>query len=73
MLVTDLTQSPYLNVFNVQKIKELLEKSGEDVPDDLDVSLAAKVAHDAKITTLLTGRIYREQSELVIEVELRDG
>ncbi len=73
MLVTDLTQSPYLNVFNVQKIKELLEKSGEEVPDDLDVSLAAKVAHDAEITTLLTGRIYREQSELVIEVELRDA
>ena len=29
MLVTDLTQSPYLNVFSVQKIKELLEKSGQ--------------------------------------------
>lgn len=73
MLVTDLTQSPYLNVFNVQKIQELLKQAGEEVPEDLDVSLAAKVALDAKITTLLTGRIYRENNELVIEVELRDA
>ena len=73
MLVTDLTQSPYLNVFNAQKIQELLVQSGEEVPENIDVTLAAKVARDAKIETLLTGRIYKDSGELVIEVELRDA
>ena len=73
MLVTDLTQSPYLNVFNTQKIQELLVQSGEEVPENIDLTLAAKVARNAKIETLLTGRIYNESGELVIEVELRDA
>ncbi|MHC4150289.1 MAG: tetratricopeptide repeat protein, partial [Planctomycetota bacterium] len=73
MLTTDLTQSRDLNVVTVQRLQELLARQVEEVPNNIDVSLAIKVARDAEIESILTGRIYTEGSELFIEVELRDA
>ncbi len=73
MLTTDLTQSRDLNVVTVQRLQELLARQVEEVPNNIDVSLAIKVARDAEIESILTGRIYTEGGELFIEVELRDA
>ncbi|MEE9610360.1 MAG: tetratricopeptide repeat protein, partial [Desulfatiglandales bacterium] len=72
MLATDLKQSHYLNVVTVQRLQELLAHKGPHVSDNIDVSLAIKVASDADIENILAGRIYRQRGELFIEVEVRD-
>lgn len=70
MLVTDLTQSPYLNVVNAQRLQELLTRASGNTPNDIDISVAVNVAHDAQIETVLAGRVFRNADDLVIEVEL---
>ncbi len=71
MLVTELSQSPYLNVVTMRRLTEVARRMGKAQKDLTDLSFAAMVARMAKAQTLLTGRFYRASDSLRIDVELR--
>jgi tetratricopeptide (TPR) repeat protein len=73
MLVTELTQSPYLNVIPAKRLNEFASqhnKSEEELSDPVN---AVNIATHLNAEILLFGRIYPDEDSLCIDVDLIDG
>jgi tetratricopeptide (TPR) repeat protein len=71
MLVAELSQSPYLNVVTMKRLSEIATRLGRRPEELVDLSVAAMVASEGGVETLLTGRFYRDSDSLRIDVDLR--
>jgi len=72
MLATELKQSPTLDVLTPARLDQLLEGTGRTSVDIIGDATAERIARDASVQTILTGRYYRDETNLVIDAELRD-
>ncbi|MEJ2544967.1 MAG: tetratricopeptide repeat protein [Calditrichaceae bacterium] len=72
MFVTELSQSPYLNIINMKNLVELAEQSGIKEQELIKPATALDIARKADSDLLLSGKFYQLNDSMYIEVELRD-
>ncbi len=72
MFVTELSQSPYLNIINTKNLVELAEQSDLTEQDLIESTVALDMARKADSDLLLSGKFYQQNDSMYIEVELRD-
>jgi tetratricopeptide (TPR) repeat protein/TolB-like protein len=72
MFVTELSQSPYLNIINTKNLIELAEQSDLTEQDMIEPAVALDMARKADSDLLLSGKFYQYNDSMYIEVELRD-
>jgi tetratricopeptide (TPR) repeat protein len=70
MFVTELSQSPYLNIVPIKRISEIAHKHGQSEDQLNDPSIASVIAKEAQAEIVLTGRIYPLGDSLCIDVDL---
>ncbi len=73
MLVTELSQSPYLNVITMNRLQEIAQQTGNGNANLDKLSLAAIAAGNAQADIVLSGRFFRNGDSLRIDVELQDA
>ncbi|MEE9264967.1 MAG: tetratricopeptide repeat protein, partial [Vicinamibacteria bacterium] len=72
MLVTDLAQTPGLDVVSSQRIHEILKRIGHDDLDSIDKSVVAEVARKAGAGAVVVGSIFKSGDEIRIDVQVED-
>jgi len=72
MLVTELTQSPYLNVIPTNRLAEIAAKLGRSVLDLKNPTVALVVARETNAELTLSGRFYQQDGRITIDAELLD-
>ncbi|MEE9289293.1 MAG: tetratricopeptide repeat protein, partial [Bacteroidota bacterium] len=72
MLVAELGQSPYLNIVPMNRLSDVAQRLGKETGDVGDVAVAQVVARDAQVEMILSGRFYRDGTDLRIDSDLRD-
>lgn len=72
MFVTELSQSPYINIINMKNLSELAEQSDMTEKDLFKPAVALEMARKAKSDLLLSGKFYQINDSMYIEVELKD-
>ena len=70
MFVTELSQSPYLNIVPIKRISEIAKEHGKSEAQLNDPSVASVIAKEAKAEIVLTGRIYPLGDSLCIDVDM---
>ncbi len=70
MFVTELSQSPYLNIIPTKRIYEVAQKHGKKEKELEDPSVAAMIARQTNAEIVLTGRIYPLGDSLCIDVDM---
>lgn len=71
MLVTELIQSPFLNVITVKQLTEISAQNGSSGNLD-DVQSAINTAKETNAEIILTGKFYQKATNLGIDVEMID-
>ncbi len=71
MLITDLSQSPYLNVIPLKRLNEILKQLNRSEKDLSDRALMAEVARKANSEIFLFGQFEKNSDSLNIYVEIR--
>jgi non-specific serine/threonine protein kinase len=72
MLLTDLAQTPGLDVVSRQRILEVLKQIGADDLESLDASLVLEVARRAGAGAVVGGSIYEVGDSVRIDVQVED-
>ena len=72
MLLTDLAQTPGLDVVSRQRILEILKQVGEDDLEAIDASLIPEVARQAGAGAVVGGSIYKVGDDIRIDVQVED-
>ena len=72
MLLTDLAQTPGLDVVSSQRIHEILEDVGQENVDAIDKSVIADIASRAGAGAVVVGSIFKHGEEIRIDVQLED-
>jgi TolB-like protein/predicted Ser/Thr protein kinase len=72
MLLTDLAQTPGLDVVSRQRILEILKQIGEDNLEAVDASLIPEVARQAGAGAVVGGSIYKVGDDIRIDVQVED-
>ncbi len=72
MLVTELTQSPFLNVITIQHLNEIAQQNGSTSGGKDEIQAAINAAKETNAEIILTGKFYQQAGHLGIEVELID-
>jgi tetratricopeptide (TPR) repeat protein/predicted Ser/Thr protein kinase len=72
MLLTDLAQTPGLDVVSRQRIQQILKQVGEDQLEALDASLVPEIARRAGAGAVVGGSIYKLGDEIRIDVQVED-
>jgi tetratricopeptide (TPR) repeat protein/TolB-like protein/predicted Ser/Thr protein kinase len=72
MLVTDLAQTPGLDVVPTQRVQELLKQVGKEDAEALDQSVISEVARRAGAGAVVVGSIFKSGDEIRIDVQLED-
>ena len=72
MLLTDLAQTPGLDVVSSQRIHEILRQIGQDNLESIDKSVVAEVARKAGAGAVVVGSIFKSGDEIRIDVQLED-
>ena len=72
MLLTDLAQTPGLDVVSRQRILEILKEVGEDNLEAIDASLIHEVARQAGAGAVVGGSIYKVGDNIRIDVQVED-
>ncbi len=72
MLLTDLAQTPGLDVVSRQRILEILKQVGEDDLKAIDASLIPEVARRAGAGAVVGGSIYKVGDDIRIDVQVED-
>jgi tetratricopeptide (TPR) repeat protein len=72
MFVTELSQSPYLNIINSKNLLELARQTGLTDQDLFKPANALSMARRAETDLLLSGKFYQHNDSMYIEVDLRD-
>ena len=72
MLVTDLAQTPGLDVVSTQRIHEILTQLGQEDLDSVDKSVVSEVARRAGAGAVVLGSIFKSGDEIRIDVQVED-
>ncbi|HES59368.1 MAG TPA: tetratricopeptide repeat protein, partial [Caldithrix sp.] len=72
MFVTELSQSPYLNIVSMTSLAELAEQANLSEKDIFKPAIAIDLAKRAKTDLLLSGKFYQVKDSMYIEVKLTD-
>jgi tetratricopeptide (TPR) repeat protein len=72
MLVTDLAQTPGLDVVSSQRIHEILQQVGQDNLESIDKSVVTEVARRAGAGAAVVGSIFKSGDEIRIDVQVED-
>jgi tetratricopeptide (TPR) repeat protein len=72
MLVTDLAQTPGLDVVSSQRIHEILKQVGQENLESIDKSVVAEVARKAGAGAVVVGSIFKSGDEVRIDVQVED-
>jgi tetratricopeptide (TPR) repeat protein/tRNA A-37 threonylcarbamoyl transferase component Bud32 len=72
MLLTDLAQTPGLDVVSSQRIHEILKDVGQENVDAIDKSLVADIAQRAGAGAVVVGSIFKLGEEIRIDVQIED-
>ena len=73
MLVTELTQSPYIDVIPINLLLETVQKLGKSNGDLDNISLVAQAARQLNAERILSGKFYKMDSRLFITVDIIDA
>ena len=72
MLVTDLAQTPGLDVVSRQRIQEILRQIGKDELEAIEASLVPEIARRAGAGAVVGGSIYKLGDQVRIDVQVED-
>ena len=72
MLVTDLAQTPGLDVVSSQRIHEILKQIGQEDLESIDKSVVTEVARRAGAGAVVVGSIFKSGEEVRIDVQVED-
>ena len=72
MLLTDLAQTPGLDVVSSQRIHEILKQIGQDDLESIDKSVVSEVARKAGAGAVVVGSIFKSGDEVRIDVQVED-
>jgi len=72
MLVTDLAQTPGLDVVSSQRIHEILQQVGQENLESIDKSVVTEVARRAGAGAAVVGSIFKSGDEIRIDVQVED-
>ncbi len=72
MLITDLAQTPGLDVVSSQRIQEVLEDIGEGELETIKRSLVPEIARRAGAGAVVVGSIFKSGQEIRIDVQIED-
>jgi tetratricopeptide (TPR) repeat protein len=72
MLVTDLAQTPGLDVVSSQRIHEILTEIGQEDLDTINKSLVPEIAQRAGAGAVVVGSIFKSGPEIRLDVQVQD-
>jgi tetratricopeptide (TPR) repeat protein len=72
MLLTDLSQTPGLDVVSSERIHEILKQVGEDSLEGIDKSVVSEIARRAGVGAVVVGAVFKSGSEVRIDVQVED-
>jgi tetratricopeptide (TPR) repeat protein len=72
MLVTDLAQTPGLDVISSQRIQEILTEIGEDNLENINKSVVPEIAQRAGAGAVVVGSIFKSGSEIRLDVQVQE-
>ena len=72
MLLTDLAQTPGLDVVSSQRVHEILKDIGQENVESIDKSLVADIARRAGAGAVVVGSIFKLGDEIRIDVQVED-
>ena len=72
MLITDLAQTPGLDVVSSQRIEKILKQIGEEDLESLDQSVVDEVARQAGAGAVVMGSIFKSGEEIRLDVQVQD-
>src|SRR3990172_9582484 len=72
MLVTDLAQTPGLDVVSSQRIHEILKQIGQENLESIDKGVVTEVARRAGAGAVVVGSIFKSGEEVRIDVQVED-
>ncbi len=72
MLLTDLAQTPGLDVVSSQRVHEILKQIGQDNTETIDKGIAAEVARRSGAGAVVVGSIFKSGEEIRIDVQVED-
>ena len=72
MLVTDLAQTPGLDVVSSQRIHEILTEIGQADLDNIDKSMVPEIAKRAGAGAVVIGSIFKSGDEIRLDVQVQD-
>jgi len=72
LLITDLTESEYVQVVSSQRLYDILKQLGREGTKKIDRSVATQIAKKAKAKWMLVGNILNMEPEIIITAQLVD-
>jgi len=72
MLITDLAQTPGLDVVSSERIQKILKQIGQEDLEHIDKSLVDEVAQRAGAGAVVVGSIFKSGSDVRIDVQVQD-
>ena len=72
MLLTDLAQTPGLDVVSSQRVAEILRQVGSDDLERIEKNVAAEVARRSGAGAVIVGAIFKAGDEIRIDVQVED-
>jgi len=72
MLVTDLAQTPGLDVVSSERIQKILRQIGQEDLENIDKSVVDEVARRAGAGAVVVGSIFKSGEEVRIDVQVQD-
>ena len=72
MLITDLAQTPGLDVVSAQRIQEILAQLGEEDLETIKRSLVPEIARRAGAGAVVVGSIFKAGDQIQIDVQIED-
>jgi len=73
MLETELSQSPYLNIIDAQRLTNIAAELNFPENYSENINFLIQISKIAKIDILISGRYYKQQDSLFIDVEMRNA
>jgi tetratricopeptide (TPR) repeat protein/predicted Ser/Thr protein kinase len=73
LLITDLSESEYLEVMSRQRLFDILRALGKEDLKGIDESVASEVAKRAGVRWVLTGSVFQIEPNIVITSEISDA
>ena len=72
MLITDLAQTPGLDVVSSERIQKILKQIGQDDLENIDKGVVDEVARRAGAGAVVVGSIFKSGEEVRIDVQVQD-